>query len=120
MKTRLNIFLIAFFTSQSAFAKCGPIPVQPALLNETQIDIKQLEALEPQFAVYLESVDFYQACIDNEVTSIDVDSEDYQTAFEDKTRLWDAAEEQKLLANERYNMHIETVDTALSEEANTQ
>jgi len=120
MKNKLIVFLIAFFTSQFAFANCGSVPAQPALLDEAQIDIKQLEALEPQFEAYLQSIDSYQACIDNEITSLDPESEDYQTVFQDKTRLWDAAEEQKLLAIGRYNTHIETVDTVLQEEASTQ
>ena len=120
MKNRVIVFFATLFAYQFAFANCGAMPQRPILLNEVQIDIKQLEALEPQFDLYLQSIDSYQACVDSEVTLLDTESENYLTDFEDKTRLWDAAEEQKLLANDRYNMHIKTVDTTLPEETNTQ
>ncbi|MFT6098154.1 MAG: hypothetical protein ACJAYF_000690 [Arenicella sp.] len=120
MKNKVIVFLAAFFSSQFAFANCGAMPQRPILLNEVQVDIKQLEALESQFDLYLQSIDSYQACIDSEVTLLDTETENYLTNFEDKARLWDAAEEQKLLANDRYNMHIKTVDTTLPEEMNAQ
>jgi hypothetical protein len=120
MKNKIIVFLAALFASKCAFANCGTMPQPPLLLNEVQIDIKQLEALEPLFDLYLQSIDSYQACIDSEVTLLDAESENYLTNFEDKTRLWDAADEQKLLANDRYNTHIKTVDIALPEETNTQ
>jgi hypothetical protein len=115
-----SIFFMAIFTPSFAFANCGLFPSRPALLNEVQIDVKQLEALEPQLDLYLQNMDSYQACIDSEVALLDPELENYLTNFEDKARLWDAAEEQKRLANDRYNMHINTVDTALPEEINAQ
>jgi len=120
MKNKIVVFIVIFFASKFALASCGSLPGQPALLNEPQLNLTQLEILEPQFEVYLESLESYQACIDVESGSIDPDTEDYQAIYQDWSLLREAAEEQKLLAIDRYNTHIETVDTQLSEEASTQ
>ena len=112
----IAVLLLITLVPMQAFASCGEVPPAPGLLQTYQVNTEQLESLDDQLNGYLLSIQGYQDCIDGQVVGLDPEAEDYDTLFEDLMILMDAAEQQKLLAVQRFNQHVDTVDTESEEE----
>ncbi len=99
--------LVALIASSDALANCGQLPIAPALLKEPTLSVTQIEKLSPQMKLYLEQVQNYLVCFDEQASSLDRDSENFGVVFEEHVRSVEFAQEQQQLAIDRFNGHIE-------------
>ena len=117
MKHTTLVFFFMTFTTKVVFANCGEIPEAPGLLQMNRVNTEQLESLDDQLNGYLVSIQAFQDCVDGKVVGLDPEAENYDTLFEDLMILMDSAEQQKLLAVDKFNMHVDTVETESEQEA---
>jgi hypothetical protein len=118
MKYIVSVVFFVACAPQVALANCGDIPAAPSLLQMDQVNTVQLELLDDQLNGYLETIQAFQDCIDGQVVGLDPEAENYDTMFEDLMILMDSSEQQKLLAVEKFNMHVDTVETESESEPN--
>lgn len=102
--------MLLLSTPYHVLASCGSIPDAPELLNKQRVNTVELSSLDQQFTIYLDAIEQFQDCIDSSVISLDIESETYESDFQDLMMSMELAEQQKLLAADQFNVHVDTVD----------
>lgn len=107
----LLLMPLALLVSLSVSANCGDVPIPPFFLEQAQLQTDALDGHKVELETYLESVETYHSCIDEQIAQIApadapmefYDSPEYQSQFDSFTALSETADSRMKLAVERYN-----------------